>query len=279
MSLAYFVTAHKNPHQVGRLLRAIQGEGNVIVVHYDMKAPEQDRRQMAEIVAAIPGARLARRPRKVEWAAWSLVQAELDGIEELLEDPNWSHFIPLSGQCFPLVRQEVVRSFSQEHPGESFLDLFAAEEVWGQGETTTRYRRAHIRRGRGRIGLPIPLPRLTVKIYGASQWKILSREACQYVIGPEAATLRRHFQRTWVPDEAYFATALMNSPLTAKTHRAQTHYIDWNCPIPPKILCQEDLDKLEASQAFFARKLEPGALLDLLERRLEAKGRADRLMG
>lgn len=271
MSLAYFVTAHKNPHQVGRLLHAIQGDGNVVVVHYDLKAPSKDQEEVAEIVAGIPGARLARRPRRVEWAAWSLVQAELDGIKELLEDPSWTHFIPLSGQCFPLVRQEAVRIFCQEHSGESYLDLFQAEEVWGEGETTARYRRAHVRKGRGRIALPIPLPRLGVKIYGASQWKILSREACQYLIGPETANLRRHFQRTWVPDEAYFATALMNSPLATKTHRAQTHYIDWDCPIPPKILCPEDLDKVEASQAFFARKLEPGDLLDRLERRLDGQ--------
>ncbi|HWA82069.1 MAG TPA: beta-1,6-N-acetylglucosaminyltransferase [Fimbriimonadaceae bacterium] len=267
MSLAYFVTAHKNPQQVGRLLRAIQGKS--MVVHYDLKAPEKDRREMAEIVAKVPGAHLAKTPRKVEWAAWSLVQAELDGIRELLEtDSSWTHFIPLSGQCFPLVRPEVVEAFSESHPGQSFLELFDAETVWGAGETKARYRRAHTRRGRRRISLPIPLPPLDAQIFGASQWKILSREACAYLIGPETAPLRRHFQRTWVPDEAYFATALMTSPLAPRTQAAHKHYIDWSTPNPPKILGMEDLPKLEASEAFFARKLEPGDLLDLLEQRL-----------
>ncbi|HVT12817.1 MAG TPA: beta-1,6-N-acetylglucosaminyltransferase [Fimbriimonadaceae bacterium] len=268
MSLAYFITAHKNPLQVGRLLRAIQGKS--MVVHYDLKAPEKDRQEMAEIVAQILGARLAKRPRKVEWAAWSLVQAELDGMKELLEDdPDWTHFIPLSGQCFPLVRPEVVEAFCQAHPDQSFLELFDAEQVWGPDETKARYRRAHIRRGRRRIPLPIPLPALDTPIYGASQWKILSREACAYLVGPETAHLRRHFRRTWVPDEAYFATALMNGPLAARTHVAQKHYIDWNVPIPPKILTLEDLPKLEASGAFFARKLDPGDLLDILAERLK----------
>src|ERR1051326_1135314 len=125
MSLAYFITAHKQPQQVGRLVRAIQRTGDVALVHYDLKASAAERKEVAEVVGRSPGARLAEKPRRVDWATWSLVRVELDAIRELLaNDRAWTHFIPLSGQCFPLARPEAIACHCERNEGTSLMDVF-----------------------------------------------------------------------------------------------------------------------------------------------------------
>jgi hypothetical protein len=96
-----------------------------------------------------------------------------------------------------------------------------------------------------------------VKIYGGSQWMILSRAFCEY------ATNLRHiwryslfFRNIYVPDESFYHTLLMNSPFRDTLVNDNRRYIDWvSGPERPRVLRMSDLPLITASGAFFARKV------------------------
>ena len=73
-----------------------------------------------------------------------------------------------------------------------------------------------------------------------------------------------------IPDECFFQTLLMNSPLASTvTTRTLTH-VDWRAPWPG-ILTMADLPRLRNSECLLARKFDPQidrVILDELDRPL-----------
>jgi hypothetical protein len=59
-----------------------------------------------------------------------------------------------------------------------------------------------------------------------------------------------------IPDEIFFQTILMNSPLSKKIINRKLTYVDWNFSPAPKVLDDSDLEKVFRSDDFFARKFD-----------------------
>jgi hypothetical protein len=110
-----------------------------------------------------------------------------------------------------------------------------------------------------------------VQWFGSSQWKILSREAVDYLLDdPFSLSLRGAFRFGLVPDETYVPTVLFNSKLATSVVPDYKRYIDWDVPIGPKVLGMGDFDKILGSGALFARKVDLD-VDDELVRSLEAR--------
>jgi hypothetical protein len=129
--------------------------------------------------------------------------------------------------------------------------------------------------------IPLPLPgrrRLPLGMtpYGGSAFWCLAREALAYVhrFVREHPDVAEFFEHTKIPDELFFQTVLMNSPLAPTIVNDDLHYVDWSGGgAHPATLTAEDFDKLRSSGKLFARKFDPGAdpaILDLLDRELLA---------
>jgi hypothetical protein len=184
---------------------------------------------------------------------------------------DWSHLINLSGQDFPIVPQLEVRAFLDKHPGASFMLKIDPHDTWPTS-VSGRYRDLNVV-WKGKIRqLPIRRPAAPrVQWFGSSQWKILSREAINYLLDdPASVSLRRGFRFGLVPDETYVPTVLFNSSLARFIVPDYKRYIDWDVPVGPKVLGVADFDKIVTSGAFFARKVDDG-LGDELIRMLEAR--------
>jgi hypothetical protein len=94
---------------------------------------------------------------------------------------------------------------------------------------------------------------------GTAYW-CLSRECLRLV----EDTVRRRpdlvaeFRRVSHPDESFFQTIIMNSPLAHSVEDDDLRYIDWSDGLPsPLVLTLADLDRLLASPQLFARKFDP----------------------
>jgi hypothetical protein len=62
--------------------------------------------------------------RRAQWGGWSLVDAELRGMAQLLRmGADWSHFINLSGQDFPLRSQTEIAGYLAARPGREFIKV------------------------------------------------------------------------------------------------------------------------------------------------------------
>src|SRR3546814_2324957 len=60
--------------------------------------------------------------KKALWGGYSLVDAELRGMKQLLKmNRSWTHYINLSGQDFPLKSQAYIRDFLRANPRRQYI--------------------------------------------------------------------------------------------------------------------------------------------------------------
>ncbi len=110
---------------------------------------------------------------------------------------------------------------------------------------------------------------------GSAHW-CLSRACLEQVA--ELRTSRpgvvQFFRRVAVPDETFFQTVLLSSPLAGTVVNDDLRYIDWSGGSnSPRVLTSQDLGVLLESGDLFARKFDPrvdAAVLDGLDAALAA---------
>jgi len=110
-SIAFGFTVYKEASLLERILQAIYMTNNVYCVHIDKKSPEVFRRAILAMIRCLPNVFISARSSEVVYAHFSIVQAQLNCMEELLQSSvKWKYYISLVGQDFPLYenRQIVV---------------------------------------------------------------------------------------------------------------------------------------------------------------------------
>ena len=93
--ISYSIMAYRDVEQVERLLRSIYRPHNYYCIHVDRSADRFVRRGLAAVAACLPHVEIASRLVNVEWGLWSVVEAELVGMNLLYETAifhltNWS---------------------------------------------------------------------------------------------------------------------------------------------------------------------------------------------
>jgi hypothetical protein len=77
----------------------------------------------------------------------------------------------------------------------------------------------------------------------------------------------RFFKHVDKPDEMFFHTVLLNSPLEHGVVRDDVTYTDWSRGRSrPEILTTADFDRLRAADELFARKFDPRVDSEILDR-------------
>ena len=106
-------------------------------------------------------------------------------------------------------------------------------------------------------------------MYGGSTWWDLTREAVDYVcVHADWNGWYDRLADTYVPEEVYVQTLLMNSPLRDTLTDRLLRYIDWTPRRghSPAVLDETDLTALLASDALFARKVDSRTSARLIDR-------------
>lgn len=98
--IAYFILVHRLPRQFERLFHAIYEPHHHYLIHIDKRASESFRTEIESFLREYPNVHLLE-SQNVVWGGYSMVSAELRGIEKLLE-LEWDFYINLSGQDFPI---------------------------------------------------------------------------------------------------------------------------------------------------------------------------------
>lgn len=266
MKVAHLILAHKAPAQLARLVRALAHPRAACFIHLDRKADEQ----AFAALASLPGVHFIRHRLDVRWGGYSLTQAALEGMREILQaSDNYELINLISGEDYPIKPLATIHDFWDRQPGRSFLEYEADDSAWWQANErrATRYYltefsfpgRYLVERALNRL-LPRrqpPFPRL----YGGNMggWYSLSRAAAEYVVAYVDAhpRLRRYARLTWGSDEFLMQSILLNSPLAATVINNNLRYIDWSAGgSSPHVLTQADLPALRASTRLFARKFD-----------------------
>ena len=275
MKLAHLILAHRNPPQLARLLAALAQADAECIIHLDQKAHYPDFAHLA----ARPGVRFTRQRLAVKWGGYSLTQAALEGMREILSLPTPFDFINvLSAQDYPIKPLATMHAELAKHQGQSFVEYEAAGSAWWLANES-RVSRYYLTEWRlkGRYALAkvlnrvLPARRSPLPLYGGNMggWYTLSREAATYVVQylDTHPTWRRFAYYSWGSDEFVVQTTLLNSPLAPTIINNNLRYIDWSAGgSSPRTLTLADLPALLASPRLFARKFAAGTDATVLDR-------------
>jgi len=282
--IAYLVLVHRYPEQFKRLFRAIHDPANVYLVHLDKNSGPALEADIRAFLAAYPNSEVLD-GKGVLWGGYSLVEAELRGMTRLLAmGARWKFFINLSGQDFPLKTQGQIASYLTANAGSEFIRVLDQEQV--RPDTMARVQN-HVVEHIDRIDRTLtPRPFLAgAKPYIGTQWKVVSRRFCEFVChDPRVDRYKDFYRNTFIADEAFFQTVMMNTSEHGKIVNDDLRTIDWvpdgDIKLRPRTFTLADAGRLLADKNLFARKFDASVddeILGVLERSLLAQDRDARL--
>ncbi len=280
--IAYFLLVHRYPEQFKRLFKAIHDPANAYLIHVDQNSGPALQADIAAFLADYPNAAMLE-SRRALWGGYSLVDAELRGMERLLEmGEDWEFFVNLSGQDFPLVSQARIRGFLGENRGREFIRVLDQAQM--RPDTMGRVLK-HVVELKDRIvdSLATRLFLDGATPYIGNQWKIVSRRFCRFVChDPSVDRYKAFYRNTFIADEGFFQTVMMNTAEHGEIVNDDLRMIDWvpegDIKLRPRTFRTEDADALTQSPALFARKFdadEDAGILDILEAHLRAPDAAN----
>ena len=278
MRTDYLIRAHTAPKQLARLIGRLD-EGDVrFYVHVNALTDDETFRAMrAGLESRGNVVWLPRVP--CYWGGFSLLRATLVGIEAILAAGDLpDHALLLSGQDYPLATPREIDAYLSARRGRNLLHHFhlPAVEWTGEGGGLNRLRYPYFERIRYRTRLlRLPIPRRLpegLEPYGGMALWALTGQTLEWLMGfvAERPEVLRFFERTKMPDETFFQTLILSSPLAETVDNEELHYLDWSAgSAHPATLTAADLPKLRASETLFARKFDAAVdseILDLLDR-------------
>ena len=289
--IAYLLLAHHQPGHLARLVRRLASPRAAFFVHVDARANSD----AFDDALASTGANATRLPDadrvQGDWGAFGLLDATLRLLRAAHAAGPFQRYVLLSGADYPVRATDDI----EEVLLGSDAEFLALERDLSRPEHRRRagwVRRWHVAALHGlpmgrrlhlpsRVGYVLPRRRMPLGLapWHGSQWWALTAAAAQHVLDvadrhPGLVAFHRHVHH---PEEIFFQTVLAASPFAARcTSLAPgdpfvfgAHYVDWRTLAPsPPVLTLDDLPRLRATDALFARKMQTGVsdrLLDALD--------------
>lgn len=227
--VAFLILAHDDMAMLRRLCARLAP--HAVYVHLDRRADvEAD-----ELEKFGPNVHFAKDRSEAHWADFSLVDAAMTLVKLALGSGNHTHFVLLSGHCYPIKPVSDFIGLLDKHPDRNFLQLVPISKgsfLYGRlgrhwrtrpfvPAAANSNRKVLVRldqllvRSYNRLSRALPRDFMReispwVPFYG-SQWWALTRSAAEKVVGSAASQFAlRSFRSTFAPDETYMQTVLGN---------------------------------------------------------------------
>jgi hypothetical protein len=270
--IAYFILVHRLPQQFKRMFKAIYHPGNYYLIHLDEKADPATAKEVKQFLTNYPNAYIME-SEKVVWGGYSMVQAELNGMNYLLsQQADWDYFINLSGQDFPLRSQAYIQDFLAKDKSLSYIKIANQQEE--RPDTLNRIENYFTETYTGFAAKTHKRAYMHgVTPYIGGQWMILSRACCTFLCNStEVKKFENYYLNTLIADESFFQTVLMNTSfdggLVNDDKRAIIWVPDGLIKLRPKTFTMDDIDFLLQGDNLFARKFDDnvdGTILNTVE--------------
>jgi Core-2/I-Branching enzyme len=278
--IAYVISAYKLPVQLVRLVRRLAAPGVTLAVHVDRKTR---RSVVDEMVAGTRGLDVTFLPRHVShWGGFGHVRTSLKGIDHLYRTGvEFDYAVLLTGQDYPLRSAASIAERLGASGGASFMNWWPLPHApWGERGGLERFEDWHwVTYDRKHIALPLRrrLPHGLAPFGGGAYW-CFARPLVDYVqrFVTTSRDYVRFFEHVLIPDELFFQTLIMNSPLRDSIVNDNLRYLDWSREPAPAVLGVGDLDRMLGSDKLFARKFDETVDREVLDRLDEAIDAEDR---
>jgi Core-2/I-Branching enzyme len=262
MKIAHLILCHSNPYQVERMIKAMQHRNASFYIHVDKKsniAPFLYLEQWRNV-------HFVKSRVKVSWGAYSVVQATLNGMEEILSSGlQYDYINLLSGQDYPLKSAEEIHDFLAGNRGKIFMETLSVAHEWTEAQcriekyhlTDYNFKGKHLAEKAINGVMPKRKMPLGMTPVGRSQWFTMPVDCARYVLNFLAAhkQVARFFKHTWAPDEMIFQTIVYNSHFRSRMVNDNLRHIDWSeGNASPKTFTLSDFGALVDSEKLFSRK-------------------------
>ncbi|CAM3087871.1 beta-1,6-N-acetylglucosaminyltransferase [Sporolactobacillus spathodeae] len=246
MKIAYLVIAHNHFDHLKRLIRAIQTKDTYFFIHIDRKAPTVSFDEFYH-VQVIP------QHYAINWGGFSMVEATIELLKAAFHFERFDRFVLLSGVDYPIKSNAYIEELFEKNQAINFIE---AEPMPTLNKTFDRLfcYRLECDRDVTLQSLPAKATNRLVRIsgirraypqthqdyrpYAGSQWWAFNNAFVDYLLSFLSTNDEwvSFFKHTFVPDEMFFQTIIMNSPF-AHTVRNTLTYTDWESGPPyPSII-------------------------------------------
>jgi hypothetical protein len=268
MKNAYLILAHKNPEQICTLIDELIDEESCVLLHIDGKCGLSPNDFPTKENLWTCKDRV-----NVNWAGFSQIKATLRLIHLLFElslPVDYVHL--LSGQDFSIQPKRVIHEFFRNNIGRNFIDCHSVpvknmgkfrgnldkiEYFWEVDRLGNKaaYEMFEKRQENSEKRI-FPVDYIP---YSGSQWWSLHIDSVAYIHKNcvPGSVLYDFYENTYVPDEMYFQTVIMNSPFKETVVPNNYRYIEWLHDVGrSSVLLKKDYFKMVESSCFFARKFD-----------------------
>jgi hypothetical protein len=276
MRLAYMILAHKNPGQLQRLLCRLMNNDTDIFIHLDNKT---DITAFITLSSIYKNVFFIKRRVDVNWGGFSMIQATLNGLLEIMEHGTYNYINLLSGMDYPIKSNEEITGFFIKNNGREFI-YYQENPSWelplgGSDRFEYYYDYDNAAADKNQYELEMRTRNIKrtfingMKPYHGSQWWSLTGRCISFLLNAVASNkeLINYYRYTKFPDEQFFQTIIMNSGFAPNVVNNNLRYIDWShinwaeidwiSSTPhPKTLMLQDFHKLQYTERLFARKFE-----------------------
>ena len=290
MKIAFLILAHKNPKQLGDLVRRLDSSSSLFFIHIDVKV---DINPFKKEIEKLKNVFWVKR-EDGRWGDIGIVKATLNALVEAQDFSNdICHYVLLSGQDYPLKSIEEIVLFFENNQKSSFIEHQAfpikrlnysgferikcySTNVFGKRQTVIPLSWRPKFNFKGHLLNIILLslfifkkkrfhPSYAMPYYGSQWWVLndtLSKQVLNFIkLNPEFLS---YHSSSLLPDELFFQSIVgtilekkRNFSEEVKVNNENLHYIAWdNEKSHPKTLKLADFEKIRSSNKLFARKFD-----------------------
>lgn len=220
----------------------------------------------------------------IEWGDWRHLQAIVRLMYEAYAHSDLEYFHLITGSDYPIPPLAQFKTFCESHRHNNYVEHFPLPHSdWGTEGGLDRicyyWLRPNTHRSTGghlthrlvnlqrRLGLRRSFSFFNGHLYGGSTYWSVSREAVGTALNylsTHPAYLHR-FRWTSIAEEICLPTLWYN--LKVPLINNYMRYIDWGPDgANPRVLTEKDYDRIVASDALFARKMQSGASSSIIEK-------------
>lgn len=272
MTPAIAILAHSNLNRIAQVVQYLSDAGLHICVHIDRSAPAEKFNEFKTSLSNCPDILWAKRT-VCEWGRFSLVEATLEMSAEILAKwPDAGHVMLLSGDILPIRAPSEFISFLRENADVDFIESVAiGDNNWITGglgiERFTLTFPFSWKKQRRLFDLWVEVQRKLrirrriptgLRPHIGSQWWCLSRQTIEAILSdPSRPQFDAYFSKCWIPDESYFPTLARNHARKIESRALLFSRFDHQGK--PTLFYDDHVDFISTIDAFFVRKIWPGA--------------------
>ena len=285
MKHAILITAYKNYHHLEEIIQCFD-DNFELYIHLDKKSKISEN-ELTKLKSN-DAVKLVSQKYKVNWGGFYHLKSILYLTEQALKNPENQYFHLITGHDFPIKKASYFGEFFENNDAEYMeyytipkmghadnnnmdrIEYFNFHDLWNSKIHKQFEKIRLIIRLQKRLGFKRKLSSKMPKLYGGSTYWSLSRECLEYVLEftQKNKWVLNRFKYTLCAEEFYFQTLIMNSNFAPKVVNDNLRHIDWVARNGnnPAVLDETDFEKLEETNAVFARKFDYPQSIGLLNK-------------